>query len=563
MTRPPAFPGPGLASRTGTLLLVAAVAWQLVLALQPYAFLSVQVLAADDAFYYFTVVRNLAHLGWPTLDGLHAASGVQLLWTFLLVPFGWVIDDRMAFVRVVLVLCAALNLTTGLLLRRLASRLHTPRTGECAAAVWAVVLMVWLTPTLTGMEYPLHTVVIAASLLAWWPVVSAPAASTRRQVAWLGAWLTLNFWTRLDSAFFSLALGAIAAGRLWGRPAPAAQRRGDLVALTAPLAGGAAAYMLTCYLMAGTWTPISGIVKGLYASRYFDGHPWTTVWRERIEWWMQIQAQPLVDLVATPVGAAAWTLREKLAACTAGLVVAGGAAWQAWRRDAAAGRLATVVGTVLALGAGHVALVIASVAHFSFNTRHYYGWTQVAWCLWFAYAVSRGLEALGPRLRPVAIGGAVAVMVAAQAVAIAPRFDPVALDGLRAGRWRAMAWVEQHLPPGAPIGAWNAGQVAYFLDRPVVNLDGLVNDIHYVDVLRGERSLQGYLQDEGIRYLMDYNEVDMSMPYHAYWKRNERFRNALAWRDLTVLHREPAGNVAVEVLELTPGLGAPPAEATP
>lgn len=560
MTRPPASPRLGVAGYTGTLVLTAAVAWQLVLAMQPYEFLRVQVLAADDAFYYFTLVRNLVRLGWPTLDGLHSASGVQLLWSFLLVPFAWLVDDRMGLVRVVLGLCAALNLATGLLLRRLATHLHSARTGECAAAAWAVVLMVWLTPTLTGMEYPLHTCIIAAALLAWWPVVSAPAAATKRQVTWLGVWLTLNFWTRLDSAYYSAALGAVAAWRLWWRPLPLPRRRADLVALAVPMAIGAAGYGVTCYLMAGTWTPISGIVKSHYASRYFAGQPWTTVWRERIEWWMQIQSQPLVDLVATPIGAAAWTLREKLVACAVGLLVVAWAGWQAWRRDAAAGRLATVVGTLLVLGAGHVALVIGSVAHFSYATRHYYGWTQVAWCLWFAYAMARGLEALTPRLRPAIVGAGIAVAVAAQAMAIAPRFEPAALEGLRAGRWRAMAWVEQHLPPGAPIGAWNAGQVAYFLDRPVVNLDGLVNDIHYVDVLRGRRSLEDYLTGEGIRYLMDYNEVDMSMPYHAYWKRNERFRDALAWRDLTVLHVEPAGEVAVDVVELTPGMGAPPSE---
>ncbi|MFN7977229.1 MAG: hypothetical protein U0P30_03780 [Vicinamibacterales bacterium] len=563
MSRPPAASRPALVDRAGTLLLLAAVAWQLVQSTLPYDYLSVQVLAADDAFYYLTIVRNVVRLGWSTFDGMHAASGVQLLWSFLLAPFAWLVDDRMGLVRVVLVLCAALNLTTGLLLRRLATRLHTPRTGEGAAAAWATVLMVWLTPSLTAMEYPLHTLLIVSTLLVWWPLVSAPETATRSRVAWLGVCLTLNYWTRLDSAYYSVLLAAVAAWQLGRRPAPLVGRRAEIATLAAPIVAGAGGYALTCYLMAGTWTPISGIVKGLYASRYFAGQPWTTAWRERVEWWFQIQAQPLVDLVATPLGVAAWGLREKLVACAAGLLLAAWAAWRMWRRDPAGRPLAAVVGTLLVFGAGHVALVIASVAHFSYVTRHYYGWTQVAWCLWFAYALSQLLDGLGERVRRPLVGAVAVAVVAAQVVAIGPRFDPEALEGLRAGRWRAMAWVTEHLPPGAPIGAWNAGQVAYFLDRPVVNLDGLVNDIHYVDVLRGERTLQDYLQREGIHYLMDYNEVDLSMPYHAYWKRNERFRNVLPWRDLTVLHVEPAGDRAVQVVELTPGLGAPPAEATP
>lgn len=534
----------------GRLLLVLAVAWQLVLAAQPYTFLSYQVLSADDAFYYFEIVRNLVRLGWSTFDGLHASSGVQLLWTVVLVPFAWLIEDRMLFVRAVMVLCAALNLTTGLLLRRLTARLHSPLAGECAAALWAVVLMVWLSPTLTGMEYSLHTAVIAATLTAGWPLVATPAAATTARVWLTAVLLTLNFWTRLDSAFYSAALGAIVAWRLWtalGRGAFAHVAR-----LVGVPAAGALGYVAVCRWMAGTWTPISGLVKAIYAERYFEGIAPSVAWRERVEWWIQIQIQPIVDLVATPAGVAAWTTPEKAACLVIGGTLAAWGAWQMLRdRDARSRDVGYVAGVLLGLGGLHVVAVIASVAAFSYTTRHYYAWQQIAWVLVFAYVGAQLLSRVPRRALGPLTAVAMAAMIAAQAVAIRPRFEPTDAD-LKVSRFRAIQWVAANLPADAVIGAWNAGQVGYFLDRPVVNLDGLVNDATYAALLRDRQPLISYLRHEGIDYVMDYNSPDLSMPYHAFWKPEASFRNTISWNDVTVLHREPAGDRVVHVLQVKP-----------
>ncbi|MFH1841774.1 MAG: hypothetical protein ABIF77_01070 [bacterium] len=43
-------------------------------------------LIADDAYYYFTIARNLAEGLGPTFDGLASSNGFHPLWQFLLVP---------------------------------------------------------------------------------------------------------------------------------------------------------------------------------------------------------------------------------------------------------------------------------------------------------------------------------------------------------------------------------------------------------------------------------------------------------------------------------------------
>jgi hypothetical protein len=53
------------------------------------------------------------------------------------------------------------------------------------------------------------------------------------------------------------------------------------------------------------------------------------------------------------------------------------------------------------------------------------------------------------------------------------------------------------------VGSWNAGLLGYFSHRPVVNLDGLVNDRTYFENVILGHDLETYLRDEGIERLAD------------------------------------------------------------
>jgi hypothetical protein len=59
----------------------------------------------------------------------------------------------------------------------------------------------------------------------------------------------------------------------------------------------------------------------------------------------------------------------------------------------------------------------------------------------------------------------------------------------------------------AIVGSFNAGQLGYFTDRPVVNLDGLINHVSYFEtVIRPESpaALAEYLDRIGVDYVVDY-----------------------------------------------------------
>jgi hypothetical protein len=77
----------------------------------------------------------------------------------------------------------------------------------------------------------------------------------------------------------------------------------------------------------------------------------------------------------------------------------------------------------------------------------------------------------------------------------------------RYGRLEAAERLRTELPPGTPVGSWWAGALAHYSGQPVVNLDGLVNDVLFLEHLHAGTEWQ-YLRDEGIRYVADYFPVD-------------------------------------------------------
>jgi hypothetical protein len=81
----------------------------------------------------------------------------------------------------------------------------------------------------------------------------------------------------------------------------------------------------------------------------------------------------------------------------------------------------------------------------------------------------------------------------------------------RPGRWphqRAMLQAGLYLrdhPLPARVAGWNVGIVGYYADRPVINLDGVVNNDVYRYAVSNRLPL--YMRERSIGYLVDFHEM--------------------------------------------------------
>ena len=148
-------------------------------------------------------------------------------------------------------------------------------------------------------------------------------------------------------------------------------------------------------------------------------------------------------------------------------------------------------------------------------------------------------------------GGVLALVALLQGSAVvATLAAPPDPANLRNVRTELIRWIDANLPAGQPIASWNAGQFGYFLERPVVNVDGLVNDAEFFHSLRSQEPLAQYLSRQGIRFVVDYNDRDLSMPYRASWDKARIFRDSIPMHDVDCLQTRTAGDRTLYVLRL-------------
>ncbi|HVP14200.1 MAG TPA: hypothetical protein VMS88_01575, partial [Terriglobales bacterium] len=157
--RPGTEPAPGPRG----LLVLAVLGTALRLALVVSGWCDNRVVA-DDAFYYFTIARNLAAGHGATFDGLAPTNGFHPLWLLLLTPvfaFARAVGaGSWSAVHMALALCAGFDLLSGILLARLLRRCGAPHGAIAAAAVWFLSPFTVLL-SLRGMESALNVTLFA------------------------------------------------------------------------------------------------------------------------------------------------------------------------------------------------------------------------------------------------------------------------------------------------------------------------------------------------------------------------------------------------------------------
>ena len=534
-------------SGIGLACLALATTFQFLCALQPLEFLIDVVFERDDAFYYFLIARNVAETGQATFDGIHLSNGVQLLWHYVLVGLAYIVPDKIEYLRAALGLCIALNVLVGVLFWRLGRRLHSAMLGDVLTILWAGI-MIERWNTLQGMEFSLHIAVIVGILLMLWKLWQTREMELGL-MAGLGLLLTFNYWIRLDAVIFSIAIWGGVFVLIRQRASSSRIMFAQVISLTALPALGALAYIWASYDMAETLLPLSGSVKRVYAQAYFEGVGSTRVVIEQAGWWLKVQSLiflglvpgNLLDLsVAGGFNPMSQPLHLILPLIAFGLV-GGGAFWLLRRFGLAHpfGQVAVAGLALWALAGLHLLVNVFALADFSHVTRHYYGWLLVFWLVWAGVlfvSLQEALPAIGRHALSVVfifgLGAAYGLLGYQFIAKYEPERANYALIRMDLG-----AQLSRELPEDAVIAAWNAGVLGYFMDRPVVNLDGLVNDKAFRDVLRQKAPLQDYLRETGVTHLIDHNGRDLTLAFEEKRDVETFFRNGITWDEVEVLQK--------------------------
>jgi hypothetical protein len=470
--------------------------------------------AQDDAYYYFRIAQNIAAGDGSTWDGLHRTNGYHPLWLIALLPWFVVLRGRVAGMVVPKVLAGVLWIVDMVLVRQIARLVGAERTlwiGVLPSA--AIAAYALRSPPFNGVETPilLACLLLATRLLLGTGLLSGDepgGTSSMRQVWLTGGALALVVLSRLDAVSVAALFGVAVLVRMVQRR----RRIGEIVrvgvALAAPTALALSAYMAVNQALFGSPIPVSGRAKTIPDPR--GGWPEMRVYfREGLG-------------LPDPFGPGL--------AATLIVALVFGSLWLARPRDGTgdpARRRMTELGMILALAwAGGMLLV----AYYDRTTS----WKLLAWYYYAATFVlllgpgvvianviawweTRGhrlriLDRLAASTRPaVGIAAIGLVLVLAVGAGFAKRVEARGDENFFVQSAAIARRLNHELPRDAVLGMGDrAGIFGYELDRPVVSIEGIVNNADYLHALEDgkvHRFLEGSSVDHYVRSINTAEEA--------------------------------------------------------
>lgn len=470
---------------------VSIFAVTLLIALQPVDFLVRHL--KDDSFYYLKTANNIALGLGSTFDGINRTNGYHPLWMLNLIPIYWLFPhSSLTALRIVMLVMAAYHTMAALMLYRTISWTHGVVLGIVFSLAWALSPIV-LRISLNGLESALYSSLLAVVILlittrlkdntgSW----AVPPGSTKVSLA-LGFLVALCVLARLNAVFIFVGLLATLGTTLAVRSKSMSYIR-SILAMVLPVVILVGLYLLFNFLTFQHLVPVSGVVKqpnlsstaGAFIARLL--WPLSPVYRS-------LGIAPTL-LVGFLVLAAFATIMFRFRSSRELLCLI-------WRRYDW-------------LWIGSIPLYIYN----SLSATPFANWYYIPIILVVIVSASDVtafvLKHVNAPQSVVRLGyvGTVVILVVAYAGLAALEFHPHKNE-IESEKLRAAEWIKVNLPPGDIGAAWNAGILAYFSGRQVVNLDGLINSYEYAEAMKNNQEPAFVLQ-QGVTYVFDMFPVPLS-----------------------------------------------------
>ena len=499
-----------------TLLAVALLAVQLQLALRGNLRFFFDHHVNDDVFYYLQWAWNVAHGAGDTFDGIHRTNGVQPLWAWMLTALAGSGMDKIHLVNATLAVCAVLNATGLYLLAHTLRRILGPIALLVTLGAWTYVL--FATQVLqSGMESSLNglaLILLVTALLRF--------SRTRSPINALLAGAAAGFavLSRIDNLVYAGTAGLIVLLMSWSQ-----RRWKHVLWFAVALMAIVGPYFLYNVVSFGHPMPISGRIKQY--SHFLDevsthgGYLAPGYWALACLRMAETAWQILLQVVPDSLW---WTMSHVLgtqaamAVVIAALVGLIGLAWVVRVRETAVGSERRILGWLAVATIFHLGTIVFLVGKYTIYGRWYFIPQFLLICIGGGMLVQVLVQGLTRWAR---LAGRIATVVAAAAivvwfaragllsVSLVHALDrPYNRGNFLQTRYDVAIWMKESLPEDAVCASFNAGQLGYFSDRRVVNLDGLVNNDELLAWHEEKKPLVEYLDAQGVQYVVDWEMAE-------------------------------------------------------
>jgi hypothetical protein len=469
------------------------------------AWLPVDVLIArtlpDDAFIYFVIARHLAAGLGATFDGLQSTNGFHPLWALLLTPIFKVFSSGDLPVHIALTLAAAFD---------------TAAAGLSAWTVWRVTRSELAAPlalgfylfnprliqeSVNGLETGLALACLATSLAVW--VWWQEELDQKKRAALFGLSAGLTFLARSDLVIIVGLLGLAVLIKMRTRFTNPLLAVGSAAVVVAPWLGWS-------QLRVGTLVQSSGVaIPSLVAARIQAGGDFGVLWDGIL---FPVINYGLRDSVIYP-GIA-------ILAAVLGVVFM---RWSSHTSVIRSEAFQKIVPFAWPLAGALIIVIVHTVVRW-YPRGWYFAPLAWAWVLVSGPLFAAGLTSPLGRRYGRFVGVLLSLILFGQALKMLAEPEYVWQSDMRTGA----DWLAGNTASDEVIGAFNAGIYAYYSERRVLSLDGLV-DWSAIEARQQNRLLDYFVERGG----------DLIIDHQAY---AESFATFFGSRELQAVETLPVAN---------------------
>jgi hypothetical protein len=474
----------------------AGIAVRLLLPWLPLTFL-IEHAVSDDAFYYFTIARNVVQGLGITFDGATPTNGFHPLWLICLLPIYGIVGDNAELALRLSLTLGALFSGGGILLLgvAVAGWMQDWTAGSLASALFALNPRA-IIEGVNGLETSLALLMLSTVLvvLTHWQIKEASSpfkGLASRGSILLGVASGALVWARSDMVLVLMGLYAylLLSRRaiIWSL-AGAGSVTGVMVALWLAWSWMTVGTPVQSSAVAIPWVTRARMVDMITSGRMTQVQVAGRIWRHFVQTTLyQIVNYSGVGLLAGLVG-----LIDAIASPVRRTRVLG-------RRLATA--LSTMPGWLWWGGAGTLGMLLLS-EFWRFSLREWYIAPLSLWAAVGGAVLLARWASVHHKQRLLVI-----LCVVLGFVIVGQVWRDLSQKGrywFQSDQLAAADWIAVRASEDDVVGSWTAGIYGYFARRRVVNLDGVVNwdAIHAYQA----RGLYDYMRDRHIRWLVDFDE---------------------------------------------------------
>lgn len=466
---------------------------------------SVNLLTIDDTYYYLQTAWNLKLTGWITFDQINPTNGVQFLWFGLLYILSYFAETKSSYHNLVLSVSLFFSCASYLLIYKTIYLSQHESRGQIAllaAGAWFITCMLTPSYSFSGMESSLH------GLIAWTTLyiaarIALNANDNRRVSRWeiilLVFLLIFNAWARLDSGLYSAIIFISLLVYIYRirdkSPSPWLSRLFEyrFGAFVFLLIFSAIIIQLSFYYVAGGVPfPVSGLVKmdssyvGIYSDfveTSFILFPYNLIGPEHPT--LSVAGFLCFSIVSI------YVLRRK--------------------NSTISQHYNFIRNIIVMVFFGMIVQFVVYFDNFDHYFKWYLSWTYVFWVIalsFFGYDAIRFLS----NKSGVSTNAVTYLIILSVSIVVSSYWILIRVNkDYGVTRYDAARWIDRNIDSDAILAGWNVGEIGFFSNHRVINLDGIINSYsYYRDILYNPERFGDYLIDKNVTYVTDHKLVGFS-----------------------------------------------------